>query len=477
MHIKLVSSGDWDWNESTTYPVKYASRGLVGKDYADLVKRAGEDVAWRCKRIKLARGDIPVHQIALGTTEGYGLNRNADGFTEKTCTADHPTFVTHARAYRGHANKNPAESYGYVKESFFNKPMQRIDLLTILNGTKEAAERNGGLVADQEMELLARGEAIPDSMAVKIPLDECLACHHKAATRADYCDESTCTRLGCKTKLGHVYSDGFVQGVDNPSPCTWFDISYVKRPAGHVCYGSGLLKAAFLETMTKKGGAQLAEEAGLVYPEHLAVVNPLREPLRTWMALATKLAALEAHPATPTLRPVLPDVDWQLRGRHLRTKAATLEALAPRGVLQTLPEFLAQTVEADPETIKEAVAAAPTLFRGFLGAGNCAWKFQHNPLCIQPGPLTKLALADVELQAARSLLPAHVERRRLDAALFAPQRGATKQASAPTPRDQLSAPARALLDCYATYAVSALATLDPHDREPAAPALVAWTSA
>jgi len=95
----------------------------------------------------------------------HNSNRNGDGFKEATCKKYHHTFKKHARWYRNHRNKNPEKSYGYIKASAYNHPMRRVELLTMLNKTKEAAERNGGLVADKEMAKIAAGDDIPVSMA------------------------------------------------------------------------------------------------------------------------------------------------------------------------------------------------------------------------------------------------------------------------------------------------------------------------
>jgi hypothetical protein len=62
-------------------------------------------------------------------------------------------------------NKDTTQGRGMVKASAYNDAMHRIELLVALNGTKEAADRNHGLVADEEMEKLAKGEAISVSMA------------------------------------------------------------------------------------------------------------------------------------------------------------------------------------------------------------------------------------------------------------------------------------------------------------------------
>lgn len=163
--LKVMSPLDWDFDIEPMSMVKVSSRGLLSNDLHSLVKRAGHEFAHQIKAADLKPGDIPVHLIALGATEGYGCNRNGDGFTMDTCRKKHNTFVKHARWYRRHKNKEPDNSWGYVKLAHVNEDMKRIELLAVLNGTKEAAERNGGHVADEELALIAKGDPIPVSMA------------------------------------------------------------------------------------------------------------------------------------------------------------------------------------------------------------------------------------------------------------------------------------------------------------------------
>lgn len=167
--VKVLPPGGYDFGEPITRLIKVASSGLRGNDLREFVKRAGHLFADQVNNLYLQPGDTPVHIIALGATEFYGPNRNGDGFKEASCKKYHPTFVKHARCYRNHQNKNPDKSYGYIKLSHYNERMRRIELLAIYNATKEAAARNGGLVADEEIEKIASGQDIPVSMACALP--------------------------------------------------------------------------------------------------------------------------------------------------------------------------------------------------------------------------------------------------------------------------------------------------------------------
>jgi len=171
---KIITPGSQDLGEPVAQLVKVSSRGLRGSDLDDFVKRASVQFIDKIASIKFGPGEVPIHLIALGSTEGYGPNRNGDGFREVVCKQYHPTFVKYARWFRDHCNKNPAKGRGIIKASDYNDKMRRIELLVALNGTKEAADRNGGLVADEEVEQLNRGKDIEVSMATRVSHDVCL---------------------------------------------------------------------------------------------------------------------------------------------------------------------------------------------------------------------------------------------------------------------------------------------------------------
>lgn len=171
MALIKVSQMDNDWGyrvshgEPLSTLVKISSRGLVGKDRQDLIERAGGLFAEAIDKLQLKEGQVPVHSIAMGAGEYYGCNRNGDFFSESWCRSNHPTFTKYARHYRHHQNRDPSKSYGIIKLSAYNEDMKRIELLELLNGNEKIAEEHGGLVADKELEKLAKGEDIPGSMA------------------------------------------------------------------------------------------------------------------------------------------------------------------------------------------------------------------------------------------------------------------------------------------------------------------------
>jgi hypothetical protein len=300
--IKIITPDAQDFSAPVASLIKISRQGLRGVDLAAFEKRAGAITAHEIAKLaKDLREDEPlIHMLAIGATGAFGPNRNGDGFTAEVCKRQHPTFVKHARFFRDHQNKNKAKSYGLVKWSGFHDPMKRIELVVALNGSKEAAERNNGLVADKELEKLARGKPISVSMACLVSHDICSYCGNKAPKRADYCvgtdQGGQCKAGGLRDNIGSLVEiDGGIHHLhaDNPDP-TFFDISHVYRPADRIAYVTGLLKAAGDHVI---GGAELAEVMGVTLPSELLLPAGQPAAVEPLFKLAMELAALEAQVA------------------------------------------------------------------------------------------------------------------------------------------------------------------------------------
>lgn len=168
--LKVVPPNSQDFlGECQAALVKVASNGVRGDDLRQLVKRAGAQVAEELRKVAMLPGEVPIHLIGLGATERYSINRNGDGFRRDTCRKYHDTFVKHAKLYRDHLNNDPTKSYGVVKSSWYNDAMDRVEMIVGVNGTKEAAHRNGGLVGDTELEKLSKiASGDPDAFPVSM---------------------------------------------------------------------------------------------------------------------------------------------------------------------------------------------------------------------------------------------------------------------------------------------------------------------
>jgi len=295
---KCIDVGGWDFGVKTAEIIPVSSRGLTQSDSNSFfTKRAGEH---RFKHIldgiKLAKDEIPIHLIAMGSTENYGCNRNGDGWTEEMLKRDHPSFVKSAKVFYHHENKDPKKAFGKVAASIWNDEMSRVELLVLLNGSKEAADKNGGKIAPKEdIDALYSGKELPWSMGSSVPIDVCSSCGNKAKTAAQYCEEHECIdkngkqRFGCKSGLCKTAEDGFVQYVDNPSG-RFIDISRVSTPADRTAYGAIAKYATAAGTVL--GGAQLALARGLYDNPDEFIIKVAELKKYSWALL--KLASIES---------------------------------------------------------------------------------------------------------------------------------------------------------------------------------------
>jgi hypothetical protein len=425
--IKVIQPHSQDFSEPVASLIKVSSRGLLGADRDAFIKRAGVDMVDQFSRVKFAADEIPVHMIAIGATEDYGPNRNADGFTRETCQRHHKTFEKFAKFYRDHLNKDPAKSYGVVKLAAYNDAMKRIELLVGLNATKEAAARNGGLLADKEMEKLSRDEDIGVSMACKIPFDKCSSCGNKARTRAEYCDSvengGHCKAGGLKRNLGRVLEDGHILHADNPDP-SFFDISHVFRPADRIAYISGeLQKVASAGVLS---GAELAEQLGVSAPLAFDSAASKSRKLAQQVAVLEKLAAAElsivgapsswTQVALATAGSAQHPINFEACDNV--KLAEVLCALADAGVVLPVKDFLALTVKrASPEIAREVVGALDGIYTKLADDPDIISALENNAYFPAPSAPQKARLWAEKVALSHSVRPQAVEKRAYQAAL------------------------------------------------------------
>lgn len=411
MMIKQFSANGWDFGEPVVQQIKISNDGLIGHDRKAFVKRAGaasEPFLAILNNMKRAGDEELLHLIALGATERWGPNRNGDGFDKKGSLSYHDTFVKLARWYRNHQNKDPRQSYGLVKASAWQPDMWRIDLIVGLNKTAAAAERNGGYVADRELQKLARTGSLSVSMACRIDNDECSWCGNRARSRDEYCTKESCAAGGCRdnlAKLVKVAGELHHLHVNNPRP-QYFDISDVYRNADRTAhaYPVDYVKAAACDQLFKYaeehggvfdavGGAATAEMLGLM--PAMAVQFHDQDPACLWaprVANQIKLARVlaEWQPEEPpdawrlfdaAQRPELPPLPGGLKVGEF------LAALAERTVVLPFTEFARLTKRAELAAV--AAAAVPGALSRMQSDGTLERALERNPYVPDDGPVSE----------------------------------------------------------------------------------------
>jgi len=461
--IKVIQPHAQDFSEPVAALIKVSSRGIIGADKQELVKRAGAEFAHKLENIKFAKDEVPVHMIAIGATEDYGPNRNGDGFTRDCCRNYHQTFEKFARFYRDHANKNPAKSFGIVKASAYHEPMKRIELVVALNGSKEAADRNGGLIADKELEKLANDKEIAVSMACKIPFDKCSSCGNSAKTRAEYCDSvengGHCKAGGLKHNMGRVLEDGHVLHADNPNP-TFFDISHVFRPADRIAYVSGQLQKAASATCVS--GAELAEQLGITAPLGFDLGRTPGARVQSQLEALTQLVQAEkdagargnwAQAALAGSEEVQPPLDTN--SAPSVKMAEVLRGLADAGVILPLRDFLALTVKSANATLVSAVAyALPNVFSKLANDVDVVGLLENNVYFPADSAPPSVRVWAEKLAHTHSVLPVNVEKRAYLAALRN-----VRAMEFPSDTQASGKAETALAQHYALYKIAAFATI------------------
>jgi hypothetical protein len=462
--IKVIQPHAQDFSEPVAALIKISSRGIIGTDKQELVKRAGAEFAHKLENIKFAKDEVPVHMIAIGATEDYGPNRNGDGFTRDCCRNYHHTFEKYARFYRDHANKNPAKSFGIVKASAYHEPMRRIELVVALNGSKEAADRNGGLVADKELEKLADDKEIAVSMACKIPFDKCSSCGNTAKTRAEYCDSvengGHCKAGGLKHNIGRVMADGHVLHADNPNP-SFFDISHVFRPADRIAYVSGQLQKV-ASSGTCLSGVELAEQLGITAPIGFDVGGIPSKRMQLQLEALTQLSQAEksaaesgswAQTALASHSAVQQALD--VNSCPSVKMSEVLRGLADAGVILPVRDFLALTVKsADARLISAVIYALPNVFSKVANDVDVVSLLENNVYYPADAAPTSVRVWAEKVAHTHSVLPNNVEKRAYLAVLRdvrADEFPCNKQASGKAET--------ALAQHYALYKIAAFATI------------------
>ena len=489
MIVKTTSSWSELFDQPAVQVVNFSSRGLIGADRSGFVKRASADLLREIDslREKVAADETLIHLLAIGATEDYGANRNGDGFRRVTCENYHPTFVKYARFYRNHENKNPAKSYGRIIKSAWHSPMKRVELLVALNSSEAAARRNGGLLADREMEKLAAGKDIPVSMACRVGYDVCSYCGNQAPSTEDYCTGThqggMCKAGGLRDNIGALVEiDGGIHQLhaDNPHP-SFFDISHVFRPADRIAYVTGALEKAAAAKGRIIKSAELARQLGVVVPYELVVDGSQPREIQRLIKVAYELAAIEADIAAgkppvagsfaAAFKPSVQGGDQPLQTPvMIREKfASALRALADQRICLPLSRFIeivaGQSFEKSAELAVIVSRELPGIFTRMLADTGLASRIkesQYAPSDAAAPPA--FAGWAQKLAADMSLSFQHVERRNMRAALHqesAGLRNANGHVKTASSRDSVGK----LAEEYALYQLAFLGSVNDHDPD------------
>jgi hypothetical protein len=223
--------------------------------------------------------------------------------------------------------------------------MRRVELVIAYNATKEAAERNGGLVADKEVHDLESDRPYFGSMATKIAFDICLICGNKSPKRSDYCTEDTCPGGGMKKHAGRVLSDGRVVIVSNHGN-RFFDYSRVHRHADRTAAVLGKVASA-----QQKTGAELAEDLGLSVPAWLVAAEASAPHLMASAEMARKFAAACSLETEALPAPSLTDIP---AFKTAAERGLALKALAKASVILPPADWLRVATGADSTSARKA---------------------------------------------------------------------------------------------------------------------------
>jgi len=270
--VKTILPSSWDSIADQCAHLFYDTTGFT--------KSAGTIFGLDYDSFKPDKDHVGIHLIGLGDYEHFGLNRNFDGFTKKSCQEFYPTFMEYGNLFEHHRNKDPDKRIGQIKAAAYNEPMGRLEL--IVHAHKEKAAKH--------LEKYEKTGEACFSMACKVDYDECNVCGAHRKNRKDW---ETCDHL--KYQFGKEAEDGTIIGTLNPEP-RWFDMSFVDNPADRIAYD---LKKVASEAGKTEFFQKWAEdlESGLTVPAYVLMDTDLA---RVKLACLNKLVAMEKELVSST---------------------------------------------------------------------------------------------------------------------------------------------------------------------------------
>lgn len=291
--------------------IKSASSALVSKELLETYRPENDKTA--C-----------IHLIAMGSSDQYGFNRNGDWFSGDVLEKRAHTFVTNGHMFREHRNKDPKEAIGQVKWAGYDpKGMQRVEIIVHMDRDK----------AEEEYDMIKKGEALNFSMSCRVPNDRCSCCGNEAKKISEYCPH-------LRSQMGQYVSsfDKYACAInDNP---TFFDISRVGVPADRI--------ARHLEYLEYNGHSMdksaSVHNTGLIPSGILADVEGVN--LSTFeldeMCMLRKLAAAEEFIGAPETK----------SRAYIDKRAHVVSVIAPAALTESFTEDMLHKVRnAKPETL------------------------------------------------------------------------------------------------------------------------------
>lgn len=344
--------------------VKSAASDLIGRDIIEKF-RPDDD-------------HFLVHCIAMGDTETYGPNKNADGWSKEALEKKHQTFVTNGHFFREHRNRDPKQKIGDIKYAAFDGSktgMHRVELLCW--GHKKKAE--------EEYQMAKEGKELSFSMSARVPYDVCNCCHNKAASRAQYCEHML------DTPLQYLPAFRKYAFVDNPDP-DFFDNSRVKRPADRIARH---LEIMFPDADMRKAahdqnrvilGVDWAEFEGLAIPDQVreqfegqrefalkklaALEQEIEDILKGASATSEREVFIKGASETGTLGESFSAEEVnelkQLRPGTLFRELGKRSAILP---FETFFRYLDPESKLDEDTFNKAASFLPGIMRSLLSSG------------------------------------------------------------------------------------------------------------
>lgn len=223
---KYATNASWDFGVSNLAIVVDPDDGNIKLAAED---NGSESLHYATTQLKPQPNKTYIIVIAMGASDSYGPNRNADGFTRSMLHRCHPSFEDYANVFVNHKNKDPEKSVGEIIRSFYNKTMDRVELLLALFNDK----------AGRYIQKIHDKRIVPVSMGLHIPGDNCSVCNHFAPIIKKHCihmkkggqfGPSTMYYVSKDENRRYPEKDGTLIYVDNPSG-RFFDLSLVPKPA------------------------------------------------------------------------------------------------------------------------------------------------------------------------------------------------------------------------------------------------------